>query len=132
MSRLLISGFTTAEATIVTSTAIIGGAGGPDSSGVQRRVTAIEKLVVVCGGTTKTANSSGGLKFSYGDSSDVLMSTLVFPTPFAGNYTSAQTPPMGTGPMVVTLDELGIRCRAFKAMTNETAHGGWSIFVFEK
>ena len=131
MSRLLISGFTTAESTFVTSTAILGIHGSAGGT-VGKAVVAIEKLVVVCGGTTKTANSSGGLKLMYGESSGVLASTLVIPTPFAGNYTSAQTPPMGTAPLVITLDELGIRCKAFKVAINEDSHGGWSAFVFEK
>ena len=132
MSRLLIEGFTTIETTMITSTAIIGHAGGPDSSGVQRRVTAIEKIVVACGGTTVEANSSGGLKFCYGDSSDTLVSTLVIPTPIDGWLSSAQKPERGAMPMSVILDELGVRCRAFKVITNEDAHGGWSASVYEK
>ena len=132
MSRLLIEGFTTIETTMITSTAIIGHAGGPDSSGVQRSLTDVEKIVVACGGTTVEANSSGGLKFCYGDSSGTLVSTLVIPTPIDGWLSSDAKPERGANPMTVVLDELGIRCKAFKVITKEDAHGGWFASVFEK
>ena len=131
MSRLLISGFTTVASTFITSTAIFGVHGSAGGT-VGKAMVDIEKLVVACGGTTVEANTSGGLKFCYGESSDVLPSTLVIPTPIDGWLSSDAKPERGTMPMSVVLNELGIRCKSFKVITKEDAHGGWSVSVYEK
>jgi hypothetical protein len=85
---------------------------------------------MVCGGSTVTANSSGGIKVNFGLTSATALSTLVFPTPFGGGMTSVATPPMASGPMVIDFNDLSIQTEWFSVETNEAAHGGWSAFVF--
>ena len=88
----------------------------------------IDKIVVVCGGSTVAANSSGGIKFVYGESSGNPLSTLVFPTPKNGDASSAAS----AAPFSVELSGLQIQANWFEFATNEAAAGGWSIFAWGK
>ena len=113
MSRLIASGFTTAETTF-------GGAAQPlqSSLGSGSAGGLHVKKIVAFGASSVAENTSGGINFVYGNSSGSPESTLTI----MGGPTSNAT--------VVTLDGLDIRCRFFDFRTNEAGAGGYGIFVF--
>ena len=118
--KLLGSGFTTAESSFGGTTA--GGSSGAAGEGFR-----IQRVTAFCGGTTVAANSSGGIKLVGGRSSVNSQSTyVVLPTPKSGDASSG----VSAAPLSVTLDDLDIRCNHFEAFSNESAAGGWGIFVF--
>ena len=126
--KLLADGWSTAETTLVGTTAGFGG-GGSSGTGVYGvgHGLRVKKIVAFTGGSTVAPNTSGGLHFRYGDSSDVVQDTLVIlPMMGGGALTSAATVP----PFTITLEDLDIRCNWFEALSQEAAAGGWGIFVF--
>jgi len=126
--KLLGNGWSTAEATLAGTTAALGGATtvtgtyAPGPGGLR-----VQKIIAITGGSTVTPNTSGGLHFRYGDSSDAIFTTLVV-LPMTCNGAGSTAVPLS--PMVVTLDGLDIKCNWFEAASQEAAIGGWSIFVF--
>ena len=124
--KLLANGWSTAETTLAGTTAGAGGAssaGGTYGTGKQLRV---QKIVAFTGGSTVAPNTSGGLHFRYGDSSDNIRSTfVVLPMGGGGALTSAAAVPQFS----ITLDDLNIQCNWFEAASQEGAAGGWGIFV---
>jgi len=123
--RLLANGLSTAVTTLAGSTAVLPGGTTASVYGAQQTVV-VEKIVVMCGGTTIAPASSGGLvNFRYGDSSGSGNTTLVIcPQPnFVGG-----TP----APFQFELDGLGIQCRWFEAVTMTTCAGGVGVYVFGK
>ena len=111
--RLLANGRTTAETTLVGTTAGASSfAGGGGAGGLRVR------KIVAYGASSVAENTSGGMNFVYGDSSGDTNTTLtILPGP-----TSVAT--------VVTLDGLDIYTQFFEARTNEAGAGGYGIFVF--
>jgi len=126
MSRLIRSDFSTAETTMGGSTGGLTAKSSGGESGIRSFI--VEKIVVAFGGSTVAANTSGGCKFVYGESSGVPLSTLVFPTPKNGDASSAAS----AAPLVVELDELEIHTQWFEFVTNEASQGGVSVFAFGK
>lgn len=123
--RLLAHGFSTAETTLVTSTAIAGTVSAAGSAG-GKGTFKITKVTIFCGGTTVAPNTSGGIKLNYGDSSASMASTIVFPTPVGGAISSAV--PVSVASWEVS--DLNIHTNCFKVANNEAATGGWTAFVF--
>ncbi len=124
--RLLGSGFSVTESTFAGTTA------GAQEQGftavIGHKGMKVQKITAFCGGSSVAANTSGGIKFLYGQSSDAVTSTIiVLPTPQSANAISSAGVVTG---MSVTLDGLNIDCSWFEAETNEAAAGGWGIFVF--
>ncbi len=129
--KLLGNGYIATETTMAGTTAGGGEAAGAGTYGAGSGGFTIRRITAFCGGTTVVPNSSGGIMFRYGDSSDTILSTMiVLPYPYTGSVTSAATPPHLGAPLSVTLDGLNIQCNWFEAETNEAAPGGWGIFVF--
>ena len=123
--RLLGNGWSTAETTMAGTTGGAGGVGSSGTYGPGKRFR-VERIVAFTGGSTVAPNTSGGLHFRYGDSSDYIQSTLVvLPMGGGGALTSAAAVPQFS----VTLDDLNIRCNWFEAASQENAAGGWGIFV---
>ena len=110
--RLLASGFSTAETSFAGSPA----AGSTAMEGKQVSFT-VDRIVAF-GASSVLENTSGGIKFNYGDSSADIFSTLVvLPGPTsAGAY--------------VELSGLNIKTRYFEFFSNEAGAGGYGIFVF--
>src|SRR3990167_3866741 len=111
MSKLIGSGFTTAESTFAGTTAGLssGGSGG----GLRiKRITAFAA-------SSAAENTSGGINFVYGESSAVPLSTLtILPGPTSNCA-------------FLTLDGLNIYAKWFEARSNEAGAGGYGIFVFD-
>ena len=117
--KLLGSGF------VVTETSFAGTTAGA-SSGQPGEGFRIQKVTAFCGGTTVAANSSGGIKLVVGRSSGNPQSTyVVLPYPKQGDASSLAS----AAPLSVTLEGLDIRANWFEAFSNESAAGGWGIFV---
>jgi len=130
--KLLKSKYVVLETTFAGTT---GGGGGIGSTGTYGAGYGflIQKITAFCGGTTVAPNSSGGIMFRYGDSSNAILSTMiVLPYPYTGFPTSEAKPPHIGAPLSVTLEGLNIKCNWFEAATNEDAPGGWGISVMGK
>ncbi len=116
--KLLNSGFTTAETTFVGTT---GGSGGASTAGGSMPVGPgsfhVQKIVFTAGSSV-AANTSGGIMFRYGQSSDAIESTIVL----VGG-------PSSEG-IYAEFDDLDIRCQWFEAATNEAGAMGYTVFVY--
>lgn len=111
--KLLGSGRTTAETTVAGTTAGLLSTQGSGSAGGLRI-----RRIVAYGASSVAENTSGGMNFVYGDSSDDVHTTL---TLIPG--------PTSVG-VVVSLEGFDIYTRWFEARTNEAGAGGYGIFVF--
>ena len=122
--KLLGHGFSTAASTFGGTTGGSGAAGGA-AGNMPRGNLRIRKIVSFCGGTTEAPNTSGGIVFSYGQSSDVIEGTMVIlPSPSGGAISSH------SAAIAVELDGFDTPCNWFEAESQEAASGGWGVFVF--
>ena len=117
--RLLATGFTTAETTLAGITS-----GSAHQYGAGRNFV-VRKVIVMSGGSSVAANSSGLANVVFGMSSDAPESTLTFPTPRSGDASSATA----AAAEQWEVEGLAIRCGWFEARTNEANNGGVSVFI---
>ena len=126
--RLLKNGWSTAETTMAGTTAGGGEAvvAGSGTYGAGKGLR-VEKIVAFCGGSTVAPNTSGGLHFRYGESSNSILSTLVI-LPMGGG--GALTSAAAVSYFSISLEGLNIQCNWFEAASQEAAAGGWGCFIF--
>lgn len=118
--RLLASGFSTAETSVVSRSA------GDQGSGTgQGRSLKVRKVVVMAGGSTVGANTSGVATFQWGASSVAVEGTLKFPTPIGGDVSSKQL----AAAQQWEVDGLALDCDWLEFKTNETNAGGVAVFA---
>ena len=122
--RLLTNGFTTAASTLAGSTKI-SAVYSSDVKYQAQKILTIEKITVHCGGTTiAPAGTDGLVSLRYGDSSDVVMTTMtVCPQPFAVGSG-------GLGPFQMELSDLNIQTKWFEFITRTTCEGGVGVYCF--
>jgi hypothetical protein len=113
--KLLGNGYTTAETTFAGT--IVGGTTA-SAYGAQASMK-VEKIVAFTGGSSVAPNTSGGITFRYGKSSNNIYSTLVI----------LPAPASTLAALDIEINGLALQCSWFEAVSHEAASGGWGIIV---